>query len=195
MEITTDQVKSLRAETKVSIMQCKKALEEADGDAEKAKVLLRKQSAQIASKKQERTLGSGVIGSYTHNGGGVAAMIELLCETDFVAKNEDFKKLAYEIAMHVAATAPEFVSKDEVKEEDTVKARAVFEKEAEGKPEEIKEKIIQGKLDSYFGEKILLEQAYIKNPEQTIAGLIAEAVQKFGEKTEIGRIVRFSVLE
>jgi len=195
MEITTDQVKELRKETKVSVMQCKKALEEAEGDFEKAKVLLRKQSAKTASKKSDRTLGAGAVSSYIHAGGKVGAMVELLCETDFVAKNEDFQALAREIAMHVAAAAPEFVKPEDIKEEDKVKAREIFTKEAEGKPEDIKQKIIDGKLAAYFDEKTLLNQAYIKDGDKTINALIEEAIQKFGEKMEIGRIARFSVLE
>jgi len=195
MEITTEQIKALRDETGVSIMQCKKALEEAGGDSEKARVILRKASAKSASKKSDRELGAGIIASYIHAGGSVGSMVELLCETDFVAKNEEFQTLAREIAMQVAATSPEFISEDEIDEAAKVKAAEIFAEEAEGKPEEIKEKIIQGKLDSYFGEKTLLKQAYIKNPEQTINGLLEEGTQKFGEKIQIGRISRFGILQ
>jgi elongation factor Ts len=122
-------------------------------------------------------------------------MVELLCETDFVAKNEEFQTLAREIAMQVAATSPEFISEDEIDEAAKSKAAEIFAEEAEGKPEEIKEKIIQCKLDSYFGEKTLLKQSYIKNPEQTINGLLEEGTQKFGEKIKIGRISRFGILQ
>jgi elongation factor Ts len=195
MEITTEQIKALRDETGVSIMQCKKALEEAGGDAEKAKVILRKASAKSASKKSDRSLGAGIVASYIHGGGSVGSMVELLCETDFVAKNEEFQTLAREIAMQVAATSPEFISEDEIDETAKAKASEIFAEEAEGKPEEIKEKIIQGKLDSYFGEKTLLKQAYIKNPDQTINELIEEGVQKFGEKIQVGRISRFGILQ
>ncbi len=194
MAITTEQIKSLRDETKVSVMQCKKALEEAGGDVEKAKILLRKQSAITASKKAERTLNAGTVASYIHSGGNVGAMVELFSETDFVAKNEEFKNLAREIAMQVAATAPEFVKPEDIDENSTTKARELFEKEAEGKPADIKDKIVAGKLDAYFAEKTLINQPYIKNPETTIKGLIDEATQKFGEKIEIGRISRFSVV-
>lgn len=195
MAITTEQIKSLREETGVSVMQCKKALEEAEGDVEKARVILRKASAKSASKKADRTLGAGVVASYIHAGGSVGAMVELLCETDFVAKNEEFQSLAREIAMQVAATAPEFVTSDEIDEEAKAKATEIFSKEAEGKPEDIKAKIVEGKLEAYFGEKTLLKQPHIKNPEVTIGGLIEEGIQKFGEKMEIGRISRFAVLE
>lgn len=195
MEITTDQVKELRKATKVSVMQCKKALEEAEGDMEKAKVILRKISAASASKKADRELGAGAVATYLHNGAAVGSMIELLCETDFVSKNEDFQELGREIAMHVAASSPEFVRIEDVKEEDKTAARELFEKEAADKPEEMREKIVQGKMDSYLAEKVLLDQKYIKNPEVTISGLLEQATQKFGERVEIGRIARFSVLE
>lgn len=193
MAITTEQIKELRDLTGVSIMQCKKALEEADGDLEKAKIALAKISKQVAGKKGDRALKSGTIASYIHAGGSVGSMVELACETDFVAKNEDFQKLAREIAMQVAATAPQFLKRDDITEEDMSVAKELFSKEAEGKPEDIKEKIIQGKLDSHFGEKILVEQSYIKNPDKNIQDLLDEAVQKFGERTEVTRFERFSI--
>jgi len=194
MAITTEQVKELRNATGVSIMQCKKALEEADGDMEKAQIMLRKVAKKAADKKANRELKSGSVSSYIHGeGGSVGAMIELLCETDFVAKNEEFQDLAREIAMHVAASAPQFVKEEEISEDDKAKAKEIFAEEAEGKPEEIKEKIISGKLDAYFAEKTLMNQPYIKNPEKTISQLVDEAVQKFGEKVEVGRIARFSI--
>jgi elongation factor Ts len=195
MEITTEQIKELRDETGVSVMQCKKALEEAEGDIEKAKVILRKASAKSASKKADRTLGAGIVSCYIHAGGSVGAMVELLCETDFVSKNEEFQNLAREIAMQVAATDPEFIRPDDIDETAKTKASEIFAEEAEGKPEDIKAKIIEGKLESYFGEKTLIKQAYIKDPEKTINTLIEEGVQKFGEKIDIGRISRFSVLQ
>ncbi len=185
-----EEIKALRDQTGISVMQCKKALEEAKGDVEKALILLRKKGSEIAAKKSDRTLGAGVVQAYIH-AGSVGAMIELSCETDFVAKNEDFKKLAYEIAMQVAATNPLFLRYDEVTDEAKTAAREVFTKEIEGKPEDMKEKIMEGKLMSYFGEKVLLEQAYIKDPKLTITNLIESAIQKFGEKIEVTRFVRF----
>jgi len=193
--ITTEQIKELRDVTGVSVMQCKKALEEAEGDFEKAKIVLRKYSSGIAAKKAERNLGSGVIGSYIHNTGRVGVMVELLVETDFVAKNEEFKNLAREIAMHITASNPEFAKASEISEEAKQKAREIFAQEAGDKPAEVKEKIIAGKLDAYFKEKVLLDQAFIKNPERTINDLIQEATQKFGERIEIGRFVRFALGE
>lgn len=193
MNITTEQIKELRDATGVSVMQCKKALEEAGGDLEKAKIILRKVSKQAADKKSDRTLASGAVVSYIHNNGTVGALVELLCETDFVARNEDFKALGRDIAMHVAAQAPEFLKMSDVKEEDKIKAKELFEKETEGKSEEMKEKIIEGKLSSYFSDKVLLEQSFIKNPDIKISTLVEQGSQKFGERTEIGRFIRFSI--
>ena len=157
--ITTELIKELRDKTGISVMQCKKALEEAGGDMEKAVMLLQKKSAGIAEKKGDRTLGAGVVESYIHATHTVGTMLELLCETDFVAKNEEFRKLARDIAMHVTATDPKFLE---------------TEKDSEK-------------------EYALLDQAFIKNPELTITNLIQGAVQKFGEKIEIARFVRYSV--
>lgn len=195
MEITTDTIKKLRDQTGISVMQCKKALEESGGDMDKALVILKKKSAAIASKKSDRELGAGTISAYIHAGGNVGAMVELSCETDFVSKNEDFKKLAHDIAMHVAAANPEFLSQNDISEEDKKKASEVFTKEIEesGKPEDIKQKMLEGKLSAYFNEMTLLEQKFIKNPDITIKGLLEEATQKFGERTEITNFIRFAV--
>ena len=193
MSISTEVIKQLRDVTGVSIMQCKKALEEAEGDIEKAKVILQKYSKAAADKKSDRTLGAGAIASYIHQGGKVGVLVELMCETDFVSKNEEFQALAKDIAMHVAALAPQFLRKEDLKEEDTIAAKEVFAEEVEGKPEELKEKILEGKLSAYFNEKTLLEQSFIKNPDKTIKLLLDEAVQKFGEKVEITRFVRYSI--
>ena len=162
--ITTELVKQLRDRTGISVMQCKKALEETAGDIEKAIALLAQNSALIASKKGDRTLGAGVITSYIHSTGNVGTMVELLCETDFVAKNEEFKSLARDIAMHATATNPQYLKMEDMTEG--------------GQPEEV-----------------LLNQAFIKNPEMTITNLIEGAIQKFGEKIELSRFVRYSVSE
>jgi elongation factor Ts len=191
--IPTDDVKKLREETGVSIMQCKKALEEAKGDAEKAKVILSKAGSAVAAKKAGRTLGAGAIQAYVHSTNDIAAIVILSCETDFVAKNEDFISVAYDIAMHVAATAPEFLARVDVTEDDSRAAKEVFKKETEGKPNDLKEKILEGKLDAYFKDKILLEQSFIKDAEKTIQDLVDGATQKFGEKIEITKFERFSV--
>lgn len=175
-------------------MQCKKALEEANGDMEKAQVILRKISKIQADKKADRVFGAGIVQAYIHSNGTVGAMVELVCETDFVSKNEDFKTLARDIAMHATASAAQFLRSSQITEEDQRAAKEVFAGEVEGKPENIKAQILEGKLKSYFADKVLLEQAFIKNPEITIQGLVDQAIQKFGEKIEIARFVRFSVL-
>lgn len=192
MAVGMDQVKELRKQTGVSIMQCKKALEEADGDMDKAIVLLRKKSGDVAAKKADRDLGAGTVAAYIHNSKDVGAMVVLSCETDFVSKNPEFPALAYDIAMHAAATNPQFINREQVTEEDTVAAKAVFEEEAGDKPENVREKIVAGKMDAYLKEKVLLEQDFIKNPEQTIQDMIQAAIQKFGERVEVTECVRYS---
>ncbi len=196
-EISMEEIKALRDETGVAVMQCKKALEDAGGDMEKARMMLRKKSGEIAAKKGDRTLGAGAVAAYIHSNSTVGALVELSCETDFVAKNEEFKKLAYEIAMHVAAINPKYRSVEDVTEEDRTKAKAFFEEEVEktmaGKPAEIREKALAGKMDTYFAEQVLMKQPYVKDPSITIEGLIQSAIQKFGEKTEVTRFSRFSV--
>jgi elongation factor Ts len=196
MEISMDMVKALRDETGVSIMQCKKALEDAGGDREKALMLLRKKSGDIAAKKSDRTLGAGVIAAYIHSNGSVGAMLELSCETDFVAKNPEFKQLAYDIAMHVAALNPEYLRVEDIDEAAKEKARGFFKEEVDamkGKSEEIKEKALQGKLDAYFRERVLLTQPYVKDPNMTVGDLVKSAIQKFGENTVITRFARYAV--
>jgi len=191
--VTTESVKELRDLSGVSIMQCKKALEEAKGDMEKAKVLLAKKGAAIAAKKADRNLGAGVVQAYIHGTNEVGSVVVLSCETDFVSKNEKFVKLAYDIAMQVAATSPLYIRKEELTEKDMKAAREVFTEEVKDKPKNMQKKILEGKMDSYFKDKILLEQAFIKDPDKTIQGLIDGATQKFGERIELSRIERFSV--
>lgn len=193
MNITTEQVKELRDTTGVSVMQCKKALEEAGGDMEKAKIILRKISKLAADKKAGRTLGSGVVASYIHSNGSVGAMVELLCETDFVAKNEEFKTLARDIAMHIAAMNPEFLKLEDIPAEAKTKVKELFEEESADKPADMREKIVQNKLDAFLKEKTLLDQSFIKNPEATIRNMVEHGIQKFGEKMEIGRFQRFAI--
>ncbi len=193
MEITSVQLKELREKTGISVMQCKRALEEAGGDMEKAVIILKKKRSEAAEKKSDRALGAGAIGSYVHNTNEVAAMVLLASETDFVSKNQEFVSLAKDIAMHVAATDPKYISKDELPAEAIEKAKEVFAAELEGKPEEMKEKIMAGKLASYFKDQILMEQDFIKNPETTIGEMVNGAVQKFGENVSIAKITRLSV--
>ena len=193
--ITTEQIKELRDSTGISVMQCKKALEEAGGDMEKAMVILRKKSGELAAKKMDRTFGAGTVQAYAHSTGRVATLVELVCETDFVSGNEEFKALARDIAMHVTASNPKFLKKEDITEEARNTAKEVFMKEVEGKPKEMQDKILEGKLATYFGEMVLMNQPFIKNPDVTIEGLILAASQKFGEKIAIARFARFAVLE
>lgn len=193
MEITSAHIKELRDKTGISVMQCKKALEEAEGDMEKALIILKKKRSEAADKKSDRELAAGAVGSYVHNTNEVAAMVALSCETDFVAKNEEFIALARDIAMHVAALDPKFISRAEVDPVALQKAKEVFTAEIQDKPADMQEKILEGKLSSYFKEQILLEQPFIKNPETTIGELVNGAVQKFGENVNVTEMKRISV--
>ncbi len=191
MEISTETLKTLRDKTGVSIMQCKKALEEAGGDMEQAEVILRKRSGAAADKKSDRELGAGAVATYLH-GGEIGAMVLLSSETDFVARNEEFSALAREIAMQVAATNPSFLSDADIAPEARTAAEAVFKEEVKDKPAEMQEKILEGKMKSYFQDQVLLNQPYIKDDSKTVHDLITEASQKFGERVEITRFARFS---
>ena len=193
MEITSTQIKQLRDQTGISVMQCKKALEEAGGDMDKAVIILKKKRSEAADKKADRELAAGTVGSYIHNTNEVAAMVLLACETDFVSKNEEFIALARDIAMHVAASNPKYISKSEIDEVIIAKATEIFTAEIGDKPEEMRVKILEGKMASYFKEQILMEQDFIKNPDTTIGEMITGAVQKFGENVSIARISRVSV--
>lgn len=193
--ITTEQIKELRDETGISVMQCKKALEEAEGDKEKALLILRKKSSDIATKKGDRELGAGVVEAYIHSNKTIGAMVELLCETDFVARNEEFIAMARDIAMHITATNPEYLGEEQVTGDVRTKVTEMFKKEVEesGKPADIQTKMMEGKLAGYFGERTLLAQSFVKNPDITIKQLIDGGVQKFGEKIEVSRFARFAV--
>jgi elongation factor Ts len=193
MEITSAVIKELRDKTGISVMQCKKALEEAGGDMEKALIILKKKRSEAADKKADRVLAAGTVGSYVHNTNEVAALVVLSCETDFVSKNEEFIALARDVAMHVAALNPKFISRAEVDETAITKAKEVFASEIVGKPADMVEKILEGKLNAYFKEQILLEQPFIKNPDTTIGELVTGAVQKFGENINITEVRRVSV--
>lgn len=199
MVITTEQIKDLRDQTGVSVMQCKKALEEAGGDVAKALIILRKKSGEIAAKRGDRTFGAGTVQAYIHATGNVGAMVVLVCETDFVSGNAEFKALARDIAMHVAALNPKFLVKEDITEEARTTAREVFMNESKeqlaNKPKEMQDKIMEGKLAAYFAELVLLDQPFIKNPELTIQALIDNHVQKFGEKIAIARYTRFNALD
>jgi elongation factor Ts len=191
MEISIDIVKELREKTGLSVMQCKKALEEAGGDVEKAEVILRKRSSEAADKKSDREIGAGAVGMYLHDK-AIGAMVLLSSETDFVSKNPEFEALARELAMQVAATNPLYLTPEEIAPEARAAAEAVFKEEVKDKPIEMQEKILAGKMESYFRDSVLLNQSYIKDESKTIKQLIDEASQKFGERIEISKFARFS---
>lgn len=191
MDISIDIVKELREKTGLSVMQCKKALQEADGDVDKAEVILRKRSSEAADKKSDREIGAGAVGMYLHDG-AIGAMVLLSSETDFVSKNPEFEALAREIAMQVAATNPEYLTSEEIDENAKNAAMAVFKEEVKDKPAEMQEKILTGKMESYFRDSVLLNQSYIKDDSKSVKQLIDEASQKFGEKVQISKFARFS---
>lgn len=191
MEITTEIVKALRDRTGVSVMQCKKALEEAGGDIDKAEVILRKRSSNAAEKKADRELGAGTVASYIHEG-VIGSLVLVSCETDFVGRNPEFVAIARDIAMQVAANDPKYLSMEDVPEATMEAAKAVFLPEVAGKPADMQEKIMAGKIASYFSEQVLLEQPFIKDDSKTIRDLINEGTQKFGERMEVTKFVRFS---
>lgn len=170
MDITAEMVKSLREVTGAGMMECKKALKEADGNVEEAKKLLRARGAEVAEKRAGREAKQGVVESYIHAGGRIGAMVEINCETDFVARTDDFKQLARDIAMQIAAMNPIAVSKEEIPPEIVRKELDDYREQAkvEGKPEQVLEKIAEGKLEKYYQEVVLLEQAFIKDPQRVI---------------------------
>ncbi|MCY4576896.1 MAG: elongation factor Ts [Candidatus Kaiserbacteria bacterium] len=183
-------IKKLRDETGHAIAKCKEALEESGGDMEKAREVLREKGALAAQKKADRDLGSGVVQSYIHTTNRIGTMVELLCETDFVARNEEFVTLARDIAMHCAAFQPQYLARDSMPAEVLEQITAELQEGADAdKPAEVREKIVQGMLDAKLKEVVLLEQAFVKDDSRTITQLIEEAVQKFGERVEVGRFV------
>ncbi len=193
MAITAETVKELRERTGISVMECKKALEEAGGDIEKALVVLSRRSAEIARKKGERSLGAGAVAAYVHNNAQVGTLVLLSCETDFVSKNEEFVKLAYDIAMHAAATRPQYVRREEVGEQNLADLKALFLPDVKDKPENLQEQILTGKVNARLKEIVLLDQSFIKDDSKTIADLLSAATQKFGERVDVSRLACFSV--
>jgi len=195
--ITSDIVKSLREKTGAGMMDCKRALEESNGDMEKATDYLRKKGQAVAAKRSEREANQGVVEAYIHAGGRIGAMVELNCETDFVAKTPEFKQLAHDIAMQIAAMSPIFVSKEDVDEVTLNKEIEIYKAQAvnEGKKPEIAEKIAQGRLDKYYQEVCLLEQSFIKDSGKTIKDLLSDATGKVGEKIGVRRFHRYQLGE
>jgi len=193
--ISANDVSKLREETQAPVMECKRALEEAEGDFEKAKLILKKKGEMRAEKKQGSNTPSGVIESYIHANNKVGALIELRCETDSVAHNPDFKILAHDLAMHIAAMNPQFISREFIDSEILSQKQQEYKKEfeASNKPQDIIDKIIQGKLDKEFQEICLLDQIFVKDETKKIVDLLKEATAKFGEKIEIGHFCRFQI--
>ncbi len=197
MSISASQVKELRERTGVGIMDCKQALQESSGDVDEAITILRKMGKAKVAKKASREASEGRIEAYVHLGGKIAVMLELNCETDFVAKSDDFITLARDIAMHIAASNPRAIKREDVDQAALAEEREVYQSqaEAEGKPAEIIEKIVDGKLERYLSESVLYEQAFVKDPDQTVGDLLSEAIHRLGENIVVGRFVRFAVGE
>jgi elongation factor Ts len=195
--ISAADVKKLRDMTGAGMMDCKKALTETGGDLEKAVDLLRAKGAAKAAKRAEKSANEGVIGSYIHFDNKTAVIVELNCETDFVANTDDFKGLARDIAMHIASTAPLSISPEEIAPEVIERERAVYLEQAreEGKPDNIAEKMVEGRLQKFFKESTLMAQPFVKNPDITIDELITQVSSKTGEKIEVARFARMKVGE
>lgn len=196
-EITAEQVKELRDRTGAGMMDCKRALQESGGDTEAAVDWLRKKGAATAAKRADKLAEEGVIESYIHHSKKIGVLVELNCETDFVARTDEFQALAREIAMHIAASDPVAIRREDVPEEVVEKERSIFLAQAqeEGKPDPIAEKIVEGRLRKFFEERTLLEQAFVRNPEVSVAERISEAQAKLGEKIKVRRFERFEVGE
>jgi len=193
--ITIDQIKQLREKTGLSIMECKKALIESGGDEAKALQILRERGEKVVEKKAQREVKQGLIEAYIHSNKRVGVLLELLCETDFVARNPQFQELAHNLAMHIAAMNPLYLKKEDIPEEKIEEEKKIIQKQFEGqnKPPQILEQIIQGKIEKYAQEVCLLSQPYIKNEDQTIEDLIKEYINKLGENIKIGKFVRFEI--
>lgn len=196
-DVTPQMVKELREKTGAGIMDCKKALAECGGDMEKATEALRKKGLATAAKKASRATNEGLIHAYIHMGGKIGVLIEVNCETDFVARTDEFKELVHNLAMQVAASAPLYVSKEDVPEEVLEKERKLYREQAleQGKPEKVVDRIVEGKLNKFYQEICLLEQPYIREPEKTISQLITEYIAKLGENIRVKRFTRYQLGE
>jgi elongation factor Ts len=193
--ITAQLVQTLREKTNAGMMDCKKALTEAEGDIDKAETILRKKGIAKAGAKAERQTKEGVIASYIHMAGRVGVLIEVNCETDFVAKNENFRELVKDISLHIAAANPKFLRREEVPADLIAKEREIAAEQVKGKPANIVDKIVDGKIDKIFAEQCLLEQAFIKNPDMTIGDLVKSKIAELGENLVVRRFVRYAVGE
>ena len=197
MEITIEMIKELRERTGAGVMEAKKALEEANGDMEKAVTILREKGVIKAAKKAGRVAKEGIIEAYIHTGDKLGVLVEINCETDFVARTDEFRKLAKDIALQIAGMNPQYVSKEDVPPEVIEKEKEIYRTQLrnEGKPEHVIEKIIEGKLEKFYEEVCLLEQPFVRNPEIKVKDLITEAISKLGENIVVRRFARFVVWE
>lgn len=197
MEVSASMVKDLREKTGAGMMDCKKALAESAGNFEKAVDYLRQKGLATAARRAGKVASEGRIGSYVHAGGKIGVMVEVNCETDFVAKTDDFQAFAKDVAMHIAASSPLYVQRENVPPEALEREREIYRAQARdaGKPEKIMEKIVEGKLEKYYSEVCLLEQPFIKDPDRTVQDLLNGLIGKLGEKVEIRRFIRFQVGE
>ncbi|ABX07590.1 MAG TPA: elongation factor Ts [Herpetosiphon sp.] len=195
MSISMDQVKELRERTGAGILDCKKALTDTSGDVDAAIKILREKGLAAAAKKSSRDASDGRIEVYVHPGNKVVAIVEVNCETDFVAKTDDFKKLAYDLALHVAATNPSYVNREEVPAAEVEREREILRQQNvdSGKPANIVEKIVEGRIEKFYGEIVLLEQEFVKDPSVKIKDLVQEAIAKLGENIVVRRFSRFEV--
>lgn len=195
MEITAKMVKELREATGAGMMDCKKALKESEGDMEKAGEYLRKKGIASASKKEGRATGQGIVGSYIHMGGKVGVLLEVACETDFVARTDDFQEFVHNVAMHIAAASPMAVTREEVDSALIDKEKEIYraQMEDQGKPAEIIDKIVDGKVDKYYSEIVLLEQKYVKDPDVTVGDYLKSIIGSLGENMQIKRFARFQI--
>ena len=196
-EITATMVKELREKSGAGMMDCKKALQETDGDLEKSVELLRKKGIAAAEKRADRAANEGRIESYIHPGSKLGVIVEVNCETDFVANTDDFKNFTHDIAMHVAASAPRFVKREDVDQESIDKEMEIYKDQAkaQGKPENIIEKIAAGKLDKFYSEICLMEQPFVKDPNISIKDLLTETIAKLGENITINKFSRLKIGE
>jgi elongation factor Ts len=197
MEITTELIKKLREKTGAGIMDCKAALKESDGDLEKAVDVLRKKGIASADKKSGRATSDGLIHAYIHAGGKLGVLVEVNCETDFVARTDEFNDFVHDVAMHIAAAEPRYISQEDVTEQDLAREREIYieQAKAEGKPDHIAEKIVDGKMKKFYSQVCLLEQPYVKDQDKTVATLLKEAIAKFGENIQVARFTRFKLGE
>jgi elongation factor Ts len=195
MEITAALVKKLRESTGAGMMECKAALTEAKGDIDEATTILRKRGLAQATKKAGRSTNEGLIGSYIHMGGKIGVLVEVNCESDFVARTDDFQGLAREIAMHIAAANPQYVRREEVPAEILERERGIYRAQMEGqnKPQPVVDKIIEGKLNSFYEQVCLLDQPSIRDPKVTIGQLVQQSIARLGENIAVPRFVRFKL--